>query len=184
MNRRAYRLGVVMAALTMAAAVLLRAFADAAYLSRFPDRLPWLFVGGAVATAAATLGYDRLRRHARTHAGIDLVLLGVLLVLAGLTPAGLAAGGQAPLLTTLVVLGLAAVANLAVWNCVCAAASCARPRTNCSLEKRSTISSRRPAGLPMTRHSAPSASNALCRPRSGRVKAMIALSSTSLGRAP
>jgi hypothetical protein len=96
MNRRAYRLGVVMAALTMAAAVLLRAFADAAYLSRFPDRLPWLFVGGAVATAAATLGYDRLRRHARTHAGIDLVLLGVLLVLAGLTPAGLAAGGQAP----------------------------------------------------------------------------------------
>ncbi|MBP6836090.1 MAG: cyclic nucleotide-binding domain-containing protein [Kofleriaceae bacterium] len=121
MNRRAYRLGVVMAALTMAAAVLLRAFADAAYLSRFPDRLPWLFVGGAVATAAATLGYDRLRRHARTHAGIDLVLLGVLLVLAGLTPAGLAAGGQAPLLTTLVVLGLAAVANLAVWNCVCAA---------------------------------------------------------------
>jgi hypothetical protein len=74
----------------------------------------------------------------------------------------------------------------------CAAArrnACARRRpapghVRTALRNSSTISSRRPAGLPMTRHSAPSASNALCRPRSGRVKAMIALSSTSLGRAP
>jgi hypothetical protein len=123
-NRRAYALGVVMVSLTAAAAVGLRAVAEAAFLASYgAELLPYLFVAHAVALAASTLGYDWLtaRRGATGFAAVDTGLLVVLGLVAALAPSLLRAGGAAPFVVVLAVVALSSVASLALWNSLAAA---------------------------------------------------------------
>ena len=120
MNRRAYALGVVMVALTMAAAVALRSVAEAAFLARYGARwLPYLYIAHAVTLAASTLGYDRLTQRGGIPA-VDTVLVVVLGVTAAAAPTLLGLGGAAPFVVVLAVVALSGVAGLALWNSLAA----------------------------------------------------------------
>lgn len=119
MNRRAYALGVVMVLLGSLVAIALKSFAEATFLATYgAAKVPWLLIANAGGFAVATLGYDWLLRHADARK-VDLGLLGVLGVAAGIAPLLLDAGAP----PVLIVVGLAAasqVAGLALWNRVAA----------------------------------------------------------------
>jgi len=121
MNRRAYALGVVAVALAMAAAVALRAYAEAAFLHAYGARwLPYLLVGQAIAFAAGTTLYDVAAARVRLR-GVDI---GLALGLAGgaaAAPGLVARGGGWPFAVALAVVAISSVLNLAVWNAVAAA---------------------------------------------------------------
>jgi hypothetical protein len=121
MNNRAYALGVVMVALTMAATIALRTFAEAAFLDHYGARwLPYLYVAHAVSLAAVTIGYDRLTQRAAVSAADTGLLLGLGAVAAA-APAMVGLGGGAPAAMVLAVVALSSIATLAVWNSVAAA---------------------------------------------------------------
>ena len=120
MNRRAYALGVVAVALAMAAAVALRAYAEAAFLRSYGARwLPYLLVAQAVAFAAGTTIYDVAAARARLR-GVAVAIGAALACAAAGAPTLVARGGGWPFAVALAVVAISSVVNLAVWNAVAA----------------------------------------------------------------
>ncbi|MEZ4367011.1 MAG: cyclic nucleotide-binding domain-containing protein [Kofleriaceae bacterium] len=117
MNRAGYRLGVVMVSLAMTAAVLLRSFADGAFLEAFGAAwLPHLVIAHAGALAMLTLGYDALSRRRAAAAALDRALPLTLLAVAALAPVAVREGGAALVVTVLATTAVSAVTQLALWN--------------------------------------------------------------------
>jgi hypothetical protein len=122
---RAYLLGVVTVFLTAAAAVVLRAYADAVFLDVYgAGSLPELFMSQALAFAAATAAYDGLARRlpAVVLDGIVMLLLGgVALAAPALGRGGERGLGTFTMAVTLV--AISSVASLAAVNVVAATIS-------------------------------------------------------------
>ena len=119
MNRRAFALGAAMVLLCNLVAVMMRSFAEAAFLEAYgASKLPWLLIANAGGFAVATLGYDLISRRAGTRV-VDLVLLVALLVTAAAGPALLDAGAS-PVVLVVALSATSQVAGLALWNRVAA----------------------------------------------------------------
>ncbi|MDQ3334131.1 MAG: hypothetical protein M4D80_03140, partial [Myxococcota bacterium] len=120
MNRRAYFLGAAMVLFGNLVAVALRSYAEAAFLATYgAKQLPWLLIANAGGFAFATLGYDLVTRRAHTKV-VDIALLVLLLVTAGIAPVLLEAGAP-PVLLVVALAAVSQVAGLALWNRVAAA---------------------------------------------------------------
>ncbi len=120
MNRRAFAFGVAMVFLGMAAAVALRAYAEAAFLRSYGAKwLPHLLVSHAVAFAAGTTLYDAASSRASLP-WVDAALVIALAAAAGAAPTLVAGGGAWPFVVALVVIALSSVVMLALWNALCA----------------------------------------------------------------
>jgi len=118
MNRRAYILGVVGVFVGMAAAVALRAFAEAAFLVSYGAKwLPYLLVTQAAAFALGTTLYDAVAARASSPRA-DAALAVALAIAAGLAPTLVAQRGGWPFVVALGVVAISSVVNLAVWNAV------------------------------------------------------------------
>src|SRR5688500_17688146 len=104
----------------MAAAVALRAYAEAAFLHSYGAKwLPYVLVAQAVAFAAGTTLYDTAQQRARLP-GVDAMLGVALAVAAAAAPYLVARGGAWPFVVALGVVAISSVVNLAVWNAVAA----------------------------------------------------------------
>ncbi len=120
MNKRAYGIGVVYVLLTMAAAVVVRSYAEAAFLNHYGVKyLPHFLIASALAFGAAATAYDLMSRRISQQ-----VLDGTLIVLEAaacvVAPVAFARGGGALFAAALALIGLSSVANLAAWNGVAA----------------------------------------------------------------
>jgi hypothetical protein len=133
MNLRAYRVGLVLAFVSMANVVALRSFADAAILSRYSVRvLPFYLVLSSLCAVLLAAGYSALTQRRAAGAvdmGLDLGLAvaawGALAVFQG---NGQGRMGPAVFATAIGLVAFSAVASLAAWNAVASTVSGRRAR--------------------------------------------------------